>query len=74
MNYSVALMIVLFDLIGNLPLPYKIIETNSSLERFDKPYEGKVPCTQSLLVRGFSVDGKSGNVARNVPCPQGDRS
>ena len=30
MNSSVALMIALFDSIGNLSSPYKIIETNSS--------------------------------------------
>ena len=45
MNSSVALMIALFDLRGNLSSPYKIIETKSSLERFDKPHESKVACT-----------------------------
>ena len=42
MNSSVAL----FDSIGNLSSSYKIIETNSSLERFNKPYESKIACTQ----------------------------
>ena len=51
MNSSVASMIPLFDPKVNLSSPYKIIETNSSLERFDKPYEGKVACT--LLRRLF---------------------
>ena len=44
LNSSVALMIALFDLVGNLSSPYKIIETNSSLERFNKPYESKIAC------------------------------
>ena len=38
-------MIALSDLRGNLSSPYKIIETKSSLERFDKPHESKVACT-----------------------------
>ena len=46
MNSSAALMIALFDSIGNLSSSYKIIETNSSLERFNKPYERKIACTQ----------------------------
>ena len=33
-------MIALFDSKGDLSSSYKIIEANSSLERFDKPYEG----------------------------------
>ena len=50
MNSSVALMIALFDSIGNLSSPYKIIETNSSLERFNKPYERKIACTWRVPV------------------------
>ena len=46
MNSSVALMITLFDSIGNLSSPYKIIETNSSLERFNKLHESKIACTR----------------------------
>ena len=36
MNSSVALMIACFDSKGNISSPYKIIETDSSFERFDK--------------------------------------
>ena len=36
-NSSVALMITLFDSKNQLLSPYKIIEPNSSLERFGKP-------------------------------------
>ena len=45
MNIGFALMIFLSDSKGKLSSPYKIIETNSSMERFDKPYERKVACT-----------------------------
>ena len=50
-------MIALFDLRGNLSSPYKIIETKSSLERFDKPHESKVACTwlRRLFPRGNSL-------------------
>ena len=42
MNSSVAVMIASLNSKGNLSSPYVIIETNSSLERFGKPYKRKV--------------------------------
>ena len=61
-------MIALLYSRGNLSSPYKIIETNPSLVRLDKPYESNVACAR--MKRQFFVDGTSDNAERNVPCPQ----
>lgn len=61
-------MIDVFDLKGSVTLsPYKIIETNSTFERFDKLYESKVVCTRLRRLFKIILD-KSGSAARNVPC------
>ena len=61
MNYSVDLMIILLDSKGNLLSTYKVIKTNSSLERFGRRYESKVAC---MRLRRLFVCNAEGNVPR----------
>ena len=69
---SVVLMIVLFDSKDNLSSLYKLIETNSSLERFDKLYESidKPSMRCRCLIGKVRPTGKPyKNITRDVAEP-----
>ena len=53
MNSSVVLIIVLFDSKGIRSFLLKILETNSSLEKLDKPYESMSIGKREICYMGF---------------------